>query len=70
MAPELLLARSRYNPIHNQAVDKEMVRVATQGRIDKGKPHQVNNFSGTFNTDNGKAFFGGIYNSSGGPMNF
>jgi nucleoside phosphorylase len=31
---------------------------------------QINHFSGTFNTSGGKAFYGGSFNSGGGPMNF
>jgi nucleoside phosphorylase len=34
------------------------------------KYQQINDFSGTFNTSGGKAFYGGSFNSGGGPMNF
>ena len=37
----------------------------------KSNQHQqINHFSGDFNTSGGKAFYGGTFNSGGGPMSF
>lgn len=57
-------ARELLSIIPGLEVDK--IRAADKAE----QPQQMNNFQGFFSTNGGKAFYGGMFNSGGGAMNF